>query len=372
MKILALDTETTTHLKGHLHDKRNFLVCTSFATNTESGCVRGVDGVQDLVDQCDVIVGFNWKFDLGWLKKNGINFDDKRFFDCQLAEFILSRQTWMYPDLDTAAELRLGTRKIDVVKTEYWDKGINTDAIPWEILSEYATHDARLHLNLFNAQMKILSAVQRRLVMQQSADLEIIQEMEWNGLLFDEELCAKRSEEIDNQISEITKELSHVYRDIPINFNSGDHLSAFLYGGVIQEEVREMVGHYKTGAKVGQPRYRIHVKEHVLPQLCKPLRGSELKKKGFYATNEDTLKKLKGAKKYINWILELSKLEKLNGTYYKGLPKLRNEMGWDIGILHGNLNQVSTRTGRLSATKPNQQNLASDLQDIFITRYGSK
>lgn len=369
MFILALDVETTIWNKGHLHDPRNRLVCTSWAaSDNTSGCVRGCEGIQELVERADLIVGFNWKFDLGWLRKNGIVFNT-RFYDAQLAEFILSRQTWMYPDLDTAAELRLGTRKIDVVKTEFWDKGINTDQIPWEILSEYATHDARLHLNLFNAQMKILSAVQRRLVMQQSADLEIIQEMEWNGLLFDEELCAKRSEEIDNQISEITKELSHVYRDIPINFNSGDHLSAFLYGGVIQEEVREMVGHYKTGAKVGQPRYRIHVKEHVLPQLCKPLRGSELKKKGFYATNEDTLKKLKGAKKYINWILELSKLDKLNGTYYKGLRKLREDMGWERGVLHGTLNQVSTRTGRLSAVKPNQQNFASELQNIFISRY---
>ena len=132
-----------------------------------------------------------------------------------------------------------------------------------------------------------------------------------------------------------------------------------------------MVGHYKTGAKVGEPRYRIHVKEHVLPQLCKPLRGSELKKKGFYATNEDTLKKLKGAKKYINWILQLSKLEKLNGTYYRGLPKLREEMGWEEGVLHGQLNQVSTRTGRLSAVKPNQQNFASELQNIFVSRYES-
>ena len=369
MKILALDVETQTHNKGHLHDKRNFLVCTSYATNDSSGCVRGIDGVQALVDEADLIVGFNWKFDLGWLKKTGVKFDNKRFFDCQLAEFILSRQTWMYPDLDTSVENRLGERKLDVVKNEYWEKGINTDAIPWDVLSAYAIKDVELTLALFHAQMKILSAAQRRLVMQQSADLEIIQEMEWNGLMFDEEMCKQESEKLDNQISEITTSLSRVYSDVPINFNSGDHLSAFLYGGTIQEEVREVVGFFKTGAKAGLPRHRVHIKEHTLPQLCKPLRGSELKKEGFYATNEDTLKKLKGAKKYRDWILELSKLEKLNGTYYRGLPKLRNEMGWEEGVLHGQLNQVSTRTGRLSAVKPNQQNFASELQNIFISRY---
>src|SRR6185369_14646790 len=152
-------------------------------------------------------------------------------------------------------------------------------------------------------------------------------------------LCEQESAKIDHQASEITRNLSRVYNDVPINFNSGDHLSAFLYGGTIKEEVRTLVGHYKTGKKVGEPRFSVSEKEHELPRLCTPIKGSELKKEGFYATNEDTLKKLKGATKYIGWILELSKLDKLNGTYFKGLRKLREEMGWSVGVLHGQLNQ---------------------------------
>lgn len=370
MKILALDTETTTHNKGHLHDVRNRLVCTSWASSSgESGCVRGVEGIQERVSEADLIVGFNWKFDLGWLKYNGIDFRNKPYYDCQLAEFILSRQTWAYPDLDTAALNRLGMSKLDVVKLDYWDKGVNTDEIPWEILSEYATKDAELTLALYHAQMPLLTVPKRRLLHQQCMDLEILQEMEWNGLMFDEEKCERKAAEINDQVSEITSKLSRVYSDVPINFNSGDHLSAFLYGGVVKEEVRTIIGHYKTGAKIGEPRYKVEVVEHNLPQLCKPLPGSQLKKEGFYATNEDTLKKLKGAKKYIGWILELAKLDKLNGTYYTGLPKLRREMGWREGVLHGQLNQCVARTSRLSATRPNQQNFASELQDIFISRY---
>lgn len=369
MKILALDVETTTHNKGHLHDERNFLVCTSWASSDGSGCERGVEGIQDRIDRSDLIVGFNWKFDLGWLKKNGITFAGKHFYDCQLGEFVLSRQTWAYPDLDTAALNRLGLQKLDVVKTDYWEKGIQTSDIPWNILSEYAIKDAELTLALFHAQQKLLSIPLRRLVFQQSMDLEILQEMEWNGLMFDEEKCESKAAELNDEISKITSNLSKVYSDVPINFNSGDHLSAFLYGGVVKEEVRTIIGHYKTGKKIGEPRYKVEVVEHTLPQLCSPLRGSELKKEGFYATNEDTLKKLKGAKKYRDWILELAKLDKLNGTYYTGLRKLRAEMGWGVGVLHGQLNQCVARTSRLSATKPNQQNFASELQDIFISRY---
>lgn len=369
-KILALDTEITTHNKGHLHDSRNFLVCTSWAcSDGTSGCTRGVAGIQDLVDKASLIIGFNWKFDLGWLKRMGVSFEGKRYYCGQLAEFILSRQTWAYPDLDTTAELRVGQRKIDVVKEEYWNKGINTDAVPWEILSAYAEQDAKLHLAVYEAQQALLTPMQKRLISQQCADLEILQEMEENGLYFNEDLCSTEAAKIDDKVSEITQQLSRVYGDVPINFNSGDHLSAFLYGGTIKEEVRTIIGIYKTGVKVGQPRFKVDERLHSLPRLVQPLRGSNLKKEGFYATNEDTLKKLKGAKKYIGWLMELSKLEKLNGTYFKGLPKLRNEMQWPIGILHGSLNQCVARTGRLSATRPNQQNFASSLQNIFISRY---
>jgi DNA polymerase-1 len=65
--------------------------------------------------------------------------------------------------------------------------------------------------------------------------------------------------------------------------------------------------------------------------------------------------------------LELSKLEKRNGTYYKGLVKLREEMHWPENKLHGQFNQCVAATGRLSSSKPNLQNFDSSLQDIFIT-----
>jgi DNA polymerase I-like protein with 3'-5' exonuclease and polymerase domains len=193
--------------------------------------------------------------------------------------------------------------------------------------------------------------------------------MEWNGLVFDEQLCKHRAEEVDVQISNIKKQLASIYPNVPINFGSGDHLSAFLYGGVVKEEAKEHIGFFKTGERKGEPKYKNIIIEHALPRLYKPLRGSELAKEGFYATDEGTLRKLKGDKKVVSLLLELSKLDKLNGTYYKGLIKLREEMHWPEGILHGQFNQTMVATGRLSANKPNQQNFASELIDIFISRY---
>jgi DNA polymerase I-like protein with 3'-5' exonuclease and polymerase domains len=215
--------------------------------------------------------------------------------------------------------------------------------------------------------VKLMTPAQRLLCKLQCMDLLILREMEGNGLLFDEDLCKSRSLEVDDQISAIKEQLSAIYPNIPINFGSNDHLSAFLYGGIIGEDAKEHVGFFKSGARAGEPKYKNVVIEHQLPRLYEPLKGSELLKEGMFATDEATLKKLRGKKGVINLLLELSKLEKRNGTYYKGLVKLREEMHWPENKLHGQFNQCVAATGRLSSSKPNLQNFDSSLQDIFIT-----
>jgi DNA polymerase I-like protein with 3'-5' exonuclease and polymerase domains len=199
--------------------------------------------------------------------------------------------------------------------------------------------------------------------------MHVLRDMECNGIVFDEQTCADRAREVDDQISEIKRKLTAIYPHVPINWSSNDHLSAFLYGGIVREDVKEHVGFFKTGVKAGQPKYKNGVIEHRLPRLYEPLKGSELQKEGMYATDEATLKKLKGKKHVVDMLLELAKLEKRNGTYYKGLVTLRKEMHWPKGKLHGQFNQCVASTGRLSSSKPNLQNFDSQLQDIFITAF---
>ena len=372
MKLLALDTETTIYNKGNPYDRRNTMVCYSFADAHHSGAILSVDMayLRTLLETVDLVVGFNFKFDLAWFLKCKVDqLRDKHIWDVQIAEFILSHQTNRFPSLNETCERYGLETKLDGVKTEYWDKGINTDAIPWEILEEYATRDAELTLACYHAQRKLMTPAQVKLCFLMCQDMKILQEMEANGIPFDEQLCEQRAMEVDDKISTLKGKLSAIYPDVPINFASNDHLSAFLYGGVVREDGKEHVGFFKSGAKAGQPKYKNIVIEHALPRLYEPLKGSARAKLGNFATDEGTLRKLRGNKNVVNMILDLSKLEKLNGTYYKGLVKLREEMNWEEGMLHGNFNQTTVQTGRLSSSKPNLQNFASELQDIFISKY---
>lgn len=373
--VLALDTETTIHNTGNPFDIRNFLVAISWASSTSCGALRVLDdpeasrkAIQDLVDGAGLIIGFNFKFDLHWLLKFGITINCP-IWDCQNTEFVLTRQTMRYPSLDGCCEKYGLGQKIDVIDKEYWSKGINTDAIPWPILQEYATLDAVLTYHLYEAQLPYLTTRQTQLLKVLNQDLLVLQEMEAHGLIYDEDLCKERSNGLESRMNEIRAELDSIYPDIPINWASGDHVSAFLYGGTITETQKEFIGLFKSGKKMGEPRYQNVEVNHTLPRLYEPLKGSELKKEGYWATNADTLLKLKGKQGPLKLMLELAKLEKLNGTYYKGIPGRNAEMHWEPNTLHGSFNMVVAQTGRLSSSDPNLQNMASDIQDILVSRY---
>lgn len=374
MNLLALDTETTTHNKGQPYDSRNRLVCYSAANGKQSWSAlwdeQAEVDVNEAVLESDLIIGFNFKFDLHWLIKNGVyQLRAKQIWDVQIAEFILENQTNRFPSLnETAAKYGL-EQKLDVVKTEYWDKGIDTADIPWDVLEQYATYDAELTLACYHAQKKLMTPAQIKLCYLMCQDLQILQEMEANGIPFDEQLCDTRALEVDDKISEIKGKLSAIYPAVPINFSSNDHLSAFLYGGTVKEDGKEHIGFFKSGQRAGQPKYKNIIIEHKLPRLYEPLKGSAMAKEGNFAVDEGTLRKLRGNKKLVNMILDLAKLNKLNGTYYRGLVELRKEMNWEQGVLHGQFNQTTAQTGRLSSSKPNLQNFASELQDIFISKY---
>jgi DNA polymerase I-like protein with 3'-5' exonuclease and polymerase domains len=373
VNILTFDYETNTFAKGNAHSLQGKAVCLGWKLNKEeTHCAFNFKSFdKDWFASVDLVVAFNAKFDLLWNKKLG--FESPKQVHCvQLAEYMLDRQK-PYPSLEETAKKYGLSNKLDVVKLEYWDKGIDTDAVPKDILTTYCVQDVELTYAIYNKQLQ--QFVQRPLLYKlfklACQDLLTLVEMEWNGLKYDEELCASRVAECHEQRSAVLALLSVVYPGVPINFGSNDQLSAFLYGGTIVETVKQADGFYKSGAKKGQVKYVNKDIEHVLPRMVQPLPKSEMGKENIFSTAEGTLKKLKGpfAKKYLPYIQQLSKLDKLIGTYYEGLPNLNKEMDWQPGYLYPGYNMCVTQTGRLSSSKPNGQNLAGDVSDIIISRY---
>ena len=366
----VLDVETNTFQKGNPFSKCGKLVMVGI------GDYMGMDPneIQSRINNTKLLVGFNIKFDLHWIQNAKISFNLCAVWDCQLADFLLSGQSNPYPSLDSVAgKYGLGS-KLDVVATEYWDKGIDTEFIPPDVLQEYLRQDLLLTERVYHHQLKLFKQEPQlyKLFKLHCEDLLVLQEMEYNGMFFDVESAEKLARQEEQRIKEIEKELMEGYENIPINFQSRDHLSAYLYGGTIVDETRMPVGIYKTGDKIGQQRYKIIKFDYVLPQLVKPPPNSELKKKGFYATDEGTLRSIKCSRRAsdkLKLILQRAKSTKLLGTYYRGIPDLIKEMDWSDNTLHGSLNQCVAVTGRLSSLRPNLQNFAEEVDKLIKSKY---
>ena len=94
------------------------------------------------------------------------------------------------------------------------------------------------------------------------------------------------------------------------------------------------------------------------------------KTKSGYSTNADVLESLIDYHPVISMILQYRTLAKLKSTYCDSLVKVVRE----DGRIHSSFNQTETRTGRISSTEPNLQNipvrteLGRELRRFFVAK----
>ena len=394
MSVLVIDTECTTYAKGNPYSQRNKLCYIGVKDvggvflypieMSDSPYGEGLQYTQESINTADLLVMFNAKFDIAWLRRYGIDCSGTRIHDCQLAHFILTNQKSPYPSLNQVAEYYGLGQKIDVIKEEYWDKGIDTSDIPADLLEEYLKQDLELTHQVYLKQIEEIASLplnRQRLISLHNQDLLVLQEIEWNGILYNSAESQRLADSTQEIVSEMDRELYSIHSIHGFNNSSKHHLSCLLYGGTFTLSEQQDTGTvFKTGEKAGQKKFTWVEVPYSFPRLVKPLRRTECavnkeepdEQLHRWAVGEDILNRLpaKGkAKKIIDIILKRGKIEKLRGTYYEGLPKLIKEMDWEEDTLHGQLNQCVAATGRLSSTKPNLQNMASEIEHLFYSRY---
>lgn len=97
------------------------------------------------------------------------------------------------------------------------------------------------------------------------------------------------------------------------------------------------------------------------------------KTKTGYSTNAEILESLRGEYKIVDYVLKWRQYSKLKSTYVEGLLKA---VGRD-GRIHSVFKQTETRTGRISSTEPNMQNipvrteLGSNMRKFFTAGEGN-
>ena len=145
--------------------------------------------------------------------------------------------------------------------------------------------------------------------------VEVLSNMQWNGMYVDEQELSSFGEELTSQIEVLTKVI-HEMAGEEFNINSTKQLGEILF-----EKMK-------------------------LPVIKKTKNG--------YSTDVDVLEKLKREDPIIGKILEYRQLMKLNSTYVEGLKPFINPKTKRI---HSFFHQTITATGRISSTEPNLQNI---------------
>lgn len=142
------------------------------------------------------------------------------------------------------------------------------------------------------------------------------------------------------------------------------------YGDVIASKVDEMTSRIYSECgfefNLNSPK---QLGEALFEKLGLP---AKKKTKSGYSTSADVLESLAQDYPVVEDILEYRTVQKLKSTYCDGLKSC---VAAD-GRIHSTLNQTETRTGRISSTEPNLQNipvrkpLGSELRKFFVAKPG--
>jgi DNA polymerase-1 len=261
-------------------------------------------------------VGQNIKFDTFILSRFGVNVSPV-VFDTMIASYLLNPDT--AHNLDALSQKWLNYKPIPIsslIGAKKSEQKSMRDIEP-SLIAEYAGEDADLAFRLY----QVLKAELEKEQLIKLADeiefplIEILTQMERNGVAIDTEMLSELSQKIEKGIKELSKKIFDEAGE-EFNIDSPKQLAEIMFN--------------KMQIPAGK------------------------KTKTGFSTNVTVLAELAPFYPIAEYVLEYRQLKKLTATYIDALPKLISP---ETGRIHTTYNQTIASTGRLSSTEPNLQNI---------------
>lgn len=448
MKILSLDLETTVNRFDGKIDNSPF--------NPKNKCVMGQygflgwdtvedvqvdtyyhnecptpaskEGLQKALDEADLIIIYNAKFDVMWLLEMGFTISCP-VYCCMIAEYVLAKGQRQELSLKATAERYDVTRKKSDLVDELFKAGTGFEAMPLETVIEYGIADVVSCGEIYLRQQDELSKENnqslRSVIDMMNEMLMFLVEIERNGIKVDLDVLYGIKVEYEAEHKALTKRLDEIVEEVmgdtPINLNSGADMTKVVYSReVIDRAAHQQVWNIGLGAN-GKPlppprmndaqfkravRSTTKIIQRTQARCCDICDGRGkvqlIKKNGepyknltkckncagvgaFYdptgvtaglklspktpsyasingfKTDKHTIKDLirqAESKDNLTAVEFLQKMSRLNAisTYLDSFIQGIETWTRADGLLHTNMNQCITATGRLSSSNPNFQN----------------
>ena len=259
--------------------------------------------------------GHNIKYDLIVMANEGIALDGVDF-DTMIASYLLNPSSRGH-GLDSLTMEYFGHKNLtykEIVGTG--NREIGFDEVEVNRATEYAAEDSdmtwrlkgKLQPQLKDSTLKLYKEIELPL-------LEVLAEIELNGVYVDRKHLTELSSKIDKQLLRLEKDI-YVLAGEEFNINSPKQLSVILFEKLKLPVIKKTKTGYSTDVSV----LELLVAEHKLPKQ----------------------------------ILSYRQLAKLKSTYVDALP---GEIFKNTGRVHTSFNQTVAATGRLSSSNPNLQNI---------------
>ena len=390
-------------------------------------------GVQELLNEATIIVGHNIVHDLVWLWESGFQYDGP-VFDTMLAEYVLQRGQKQPLSLEVCAErYDLNTKKRDTLK-EYLSKGVSVADIPHDELSAYLSADLHATQELCDTLYKRLSTppdsvLMEPVVMSNRVAVSLARIYQ-RGFKIDQQALARVKEEFENEKEEleaaVDQQVTELMGDVPINLNSPEQLSWVIYSRKPKDKkvwadafTHDMVkaDFNSTVNRLSTKMYKAHAVQcsscygagkvrktkkdgspFARPTKCSTCNGvgylfrptAELAGLKFsapnmkwvsahgFSTSKSNLEMLEQialgknmieAAKFLRNVRRLSALDTYLSSFVDGIKSFTK----GDGMLHVQLTQHMTSTGRFSGRNPNMQNMPRGgtfpIKRVFVSRF---
>jgi DNA polymerase-1 len=263
-------------------------------------------------------VGQNLKYDLHVLANEGITLRGIAH-DTLLESFVVESDKGH--DLDQLAKRHAGMTGT-LSYTDVCGKGasqIGFNDVELDRATEYAAEDADATLRVHQVLLPRIEAEEGLSRMYREVEmpaLEVLFEMERNGVLIDRDLLIAQSDTLGRRMLEIESQ-AHVVAKQPFNLNSPKQIQEILF------------------------------EREKLPVIKKTPSGTP-------STDEEVLQQLALDYPLPKLILEYRSYSKLKSTYTDKLPRAQNPR---TGRVHTSFAQAGAVTGRLASSEPNLQNI---------------